>query len=70
MSFKIFLFFQIYVTILHKNHQRPFVLSKGIDFGSFRRQNNENLPKLKHSPKIRGLLPVDLQILPKTEYGK
>ena len=56
MIFKIFLFFKIYATVLPKNHPKPFLLSKGIDFDSFSRQNNENSPKLKNCLKIRGLL--------------
>ena len=52
------------------HHPRPFILSKGIDFDSFSRKNNENSQKLENCPKIRGLLPVTLEILPKSEYGK
>ena len=46
------------------------MLSKGIDVDICSQQNKENSPKLKNCPKLRGLLPKALQILPKTEYGK
>ena len=70
MIFKIFVFFKIYATVLPKNNPKPFFLSKCIDFDSFSWQNNENSPNSKNCPKLRGLLPVALEILPKTEHGK
>ena len=69
MIFKIFVFFKIIATVLPKNNPKPFFLSKCIDFDSFSWQNNENSPNSKNCPKLRGLLPVALEVLPKTEHG-
>ena len=60
---------QFYPKILLDNfsYQKALLL---IALDAFSQQNNENSPKLKICPKLRGLIQIALEILPKTEYGK